>query len=223
MSIKELSEREKPREKLLRQGAKFLSDAELLSILFGSGTAKQDVLTIARNLLKEFGGVHRVLHARQKELCRVSGVGPARFALVHACVELVQRSLFEKLQEEDVLLNSKCVREYLSLRLRKQESEVFACLFLNNQHCVIAYEELFFGTINGTNVHPREVVKRALHYNAAAVILVHNHPSGCSEPSQSDKQITQELKHSLGLIDVSVLDHFIVGDTITSFAEEDLL
>lgn len=223
MRIKEWPKQERPREKLLRRGAVALSDAELLAVLVGSGTRKHDALGVARSLLARFGGLRAIIQAEREQICTVDGFGPVRFVVLQAAVELVQRSLLEIMEKGDVLANPEKTRDYLSLRMRSYEHEVFACLFLDNQHRVIAFEEMFRGTIDGASVHPREVVKRALHHNAAAVIFVHNHPSGSTDPSSADEKITQELKRSLNLVDIRVLDHFVVGESVTSFVENKLL
>lgn len=223
MTIKQWPEQERPREKLLQRGASMLSDAELLALLIGSGTRTRSALHIAHQLLKEFGSLSAIMRANKNTLCTIKGIGKARYALLQAAIELVRRSLLETIRKGDVLASPHHTRDYLMLKMRDYEHEVFACLFLDNQHRVIAFEELFYGTIDGASVHPREVVKRALHHNAAAIILVHNHPSGIAEPSVADKQITRNLKTSLGLVDVRVLDHFVIGEKVTSFVERDLL
>ncbi|MGU9977686.1 MAG: RadC family protein [Candidatus Oxydemutatoraceae bacterium WSBS_2016_MAG_OTU14] len=223
MVEKTLASIDKPHKKLLQEGEKSLSDAELVACLLGSGPYKKDLPTIVQNALEHFGSLHKLLHAEREEFCALSGMGEARYACLRACIELVQRSLFGRLSKEDITINFAGAREYLSLRLRKKKEEVFSCLFLDSKRSLIAYEEMFVGSINSINIHPRTIIKRALHFNAAAVIVAHNHPSGCSEPSHSDKQMTQELKHSLGMVDVCLLDHFVIGDTVTSFVEEDLL
>ncbi len=221
--IKEWPKHERPREKLLSQGADRLSNAELLAILIGSGTKNYSAMESAHGLLTQFGSLRAITQADHKALCACRGVGDARFALLQAALEIMRRSLLETIKENDVLSNPGVARNYLKLKMRNYEHEVFACMFLDNQHRVLSFEELFRGTIDGASVHPREVVKRALHYNAAAVIFVHNHPSGSHEPSKADENITKELKRSLELIDVRVLDHFVVGEKVTSFAERRLL
>ena len=221
--IKEWPKQERPREKLLAHGAQDLSNAELLSILIGSGTRNYSAMEVAHSLLSKFGTLREITRADRKTLCACRGVGEVRFVLLQAALEIVRRSLLETIKENDVLSNPDVARNYLKLKMRNYEHEVFACMFLDNQHRVLGFEEMFRGTIDGANVHPREVVKRALYYNAAAVILVHNHPSGSHEPSKADENITRELKRSLELIDVRVLDHFVVGERVTSFAEQKLL
>ncbi len=221
--IKEWPKHERPREKLLANGAHSLSSAELLSILIGSGSKNHSAMESAHNLLSKFGNLLAVTQANRKALCACKGIGDVRFVLLQAALEIVRRSLLETIKENDVLSNPSVARNYLKLKMGSYEHEVFACMFLDNQHRVLGFEEMFHGTIDGASVHPREVVKRALHYNAAAVILVHNHPSGSYEPSRADEHITKELKRSLELIDVRVLDHFVVGERVTSFAERQLL
>ena len=213
-----------PRQKLAEEGAQALSDAELLAIFLGTGTRKRSVLSLAQYLLDRFGGVRGLLDADGSRITRVPGIGPAKFAALCASRELISRYLESAAQKGDVITDPENTRQYLTGRLRHYQREVFACLYLDNQHRLIKYEELFFGTIDGASVHPREVVKQVLHYNAAAVIFAHNHPSGVAEPSQADRRITDRLKSALTLVDVRVLDHMIVGDTdILSFAERGLL
>ncbi len=215
---------ERPREKLIANGAKALSDAELLAIFLRTGTPGQTAVELARTLLKEFGGLRQLLQANQRQLCAANGLGPAKFAQLQAILELARRHLGEHLQRGDLLLNPDATRRYLITTLGDLPHEVFCCLFLDTRHRLICYEELFQGTIDGASVHPREVVRRALHHNAAAVILAHNHPSGIAEPSDADQRITQRLKEALHLIDIRVLDHLIIGDrTAMSFAERGLL
>ena len=213
-----------PREKLLTMGASTLSDAELLAIFLGTGSRQQPVLELARHLLDRFGGIRGLLEAEHEEVVGVSGIGPAKYAKLSASRELVQRYFESAARRGDVIADPDNTRRYLASRLRHYEREVFACLFLDNQHRLIRYEELFLGTIDGASVHPREVVKQVLFHNAAAVIFAHNHPSGVSAPSQADRRITERLRSALSLVDVRVLDHMIVGDTeVLSFAEKGLL
>ncbi len=221
--IKEWPKHERPREKLIASGPESLSNAELLSILIGSGSRNRSAMETAHDLLATFGGLRAITQADRKTLCSCKGIGDVRFVLLQAALEIMRRSLLETIKENDVLSNPGVARNYLKLKMRGYEHEVFACMFLDNQHRVLGFEEMFRGTIDGASVHPREVVKRALHYNAAAVIFVHNHPSGSHEPSKADENITKELKRSLELVDVRVLDHFVVGERVTSFAERRLL
>ena len=203
---------ERPREKLLSMGPAALSDAELLAIFLRTGVTGKSAIDLARDLLTEFSSLRALLEADRKTFCQAKGLGDAKFTQLQATLELCRRYLKSSLERSDALTSPADTRAFLTAQLRQHPHEVFAALFLDNKHRVIAYEELFRGTIDGASVHPREVVKRALHHNAAALILAHNHPSGITEPSRSDQQITQRLKEALDLIDVRVLDHFIVGD-----------
>ena len=223
MTIKHWPHKERPREKLLAHGAENLSDAELLAIFLNSGTCGLSAIDIARQLLKSSGGLRAITKMSKKDLCSNKGVGDVCYARLHAGLEITRRTLMESMKKKDTVASPERARKYLTLKMRNYPHEVFACLFLDNQHRVIAFEELFRGTIDGASVHPREVVKRTLHHNAAAIILVHNHPSGGSEPSHADRHITEELKSALALIDVRILDHFVVGEKITSFTESNLL
>lgn len=224
MSIKDWPLKERPREKLLHTGAASLSDAELLAIFLGSGSKGLSAIDLARALLSRFGSLTSILSASAKDFCRQNGIGITKYVQLQAILELSHRHLREQLEGRDVLTSSELTREYLRARLRHYEHEVFACLYLDNQHRVVSLEELFCGTIDGAAVYPREVVKRCLHNNAAAVIFAHNHPSGVSEPSQADISITQRLKTALNTIDVRVLDHIVVGSNdVVSFAERGLI
>lgn len=223
MAISDWAEEERPREKLLLKGAEALSDAELLAIFLRTGVKGFSAVDLARNLLSESGGLSQLLSANEQQFCQSKGVGQAKYVQLQAVVEMSRRYLSERMQRGDALNSVDDVKNYLKSSLQKYPFEVFACLFLDNKHRVIKYEELFRGTIDSSTVHPREVVRRALYHNAAAVVLAHNHPSGVAEPSQSDQMITDKLKHALGLIDVRLLDHFIIGDEVTSFAERGYL
>jgi DNA repair protein RadC len=224
MAIKDWPEKERPREKLLLGGPSSLSDAELLAVFLRTGTRGQTALDVARRLLVDFGGLSRILAASLDEFCQQQGLGPGKYVQFQAVLELARRYMGERLAESDALTNSDLTREYLRARMRDYPHEVFACLYLDNQHRVTAMEELFKGTIDGAAVYPREVVKRCLHNNAAAVIFAHNHPSGVAEPSQADIAITNRLKTALNTIDVRVLDHVVVGRSdVVSFAERGLL
>ena len=223
MAITDWAIEERPREKLLIKGAEALSDAELLAIFLRTGIKGKTAVDLARDLLVESGGLTSLLSANEEQFCKGKGVGQAKFVQLQAVVEMSRRYLEEKIHRGDVMANVDDVKNYLQSRLQSYQFEVFSCLFLDNKHRVIEYEELFRGTINSASVHPREVVRRVIHHNAAAVVLAHNHPSGVAEPSQSDKDITQRLKDSLQLIDVRVLDHFVIGDETVSFAERGLL
>ncbi len=215
---------ERPREKLLSKGPAALSDAELLAIFLRTGVRGKTALDIARELLKGFGGLRALLAADEKTLCTRPGLGPAKYAQLQASLEIARRYLGEGLQRGGTLTSVAETKSYLQAWLRDAPRELFCCLFLDNRHRVIAREELFAGTLNGAAVYPREVVRRALNYNAAAVVFVHNHPSGVAQPSNADKQLTYRLREALALIDVRILDHFIVGDGETlSFTELGLL
>ncbi len=215
---------ERPREKLLLRGASALSDAELLAIFLRTGIAGKTAVDLARDLLHEHRGLRNLLAASQQQFCKSKGLGQAKFAQLQAVLEMSKRHLQESMQRGDALTKPDDTKRFLSARLRDYPHEVFAILFLDNQHRVIEFEELFHGTIDSAAVHPREVVRRALHHNAAALILAHNHPSGINEPSQSDQQITQRLKEALALVEIRLLDHFIIGDgEPTSLAERGML
>lgn len=217
-------EAERPREKLLRLGATSLSDAELLAVLLQTGPAGSSAVDTARVLLGRFRSLRGLLTAERQLVCRTRGLGAAKYALLQASLELSRRHFAELMQTGPPLANPRATREYLRTQLRDRDHEVFCCLFLDNRHRVIAFDEVFRGTIDGASVHPRDVVKLALARNAAAVILAHNHPSGVAEPSQADELITGRLRDALALVDIRVLDHIVVGDgTCVSFAERGLI
>lgn len=220
MAITDWPAAERPREKLLHRGPQALSDAELLAIFLRTGLPGRTAVDLARDLLAEYGGLRALLETDRASFCRAAGLGSAKYAQLQAVLEMARRHLYETLQRSDVLGSPADTRRYLLARLRDYPHEVFACLFLDNRHRVIEFTEMFRGTIDGTSVHPREVVKQALARNAAAVIFAHNHPSGVAEPSSSDYRLTQRLKDALALVEIRVLDHVVVGDGYTvSFAE----
>jgi DNA repair protein RadC len=224
MAITDWPEGERPREKLLQRGSSSLSDAELLAIFLRTGVTGKSAVDLARELLARFGSLTQLFAANEKEFCDIHGMGQAKFVQLQAVVEMARRALQEEMHSGDALNSPRAVREYLQLLLRARQQEVFISIFLDAQHRVIASEELFQGTLTQTSVYPREVVKRALHHNAAALIFAHNHPSGVAEPSESDKLLTDALKQALQLVDVRVLDHFIVaGAGCLSFAEKGML
>jgi DNA repair protein RadC len=224
MAITDWPEGERPREKLLQKGAAALSDAELLAIFLRTGVTGKSAVDLARELLIRFGNLTQMFAASEADFCAIHGMGQAKFVQLQAVLEMSRRALSEEMQRGDALSSPRAVRDYLQLLLVSRPQEVFVVLFLDTQHRVIATEELFHGTLSQTSVYPREVVKRALAHNAAAVILAHNHPSGVAEPSQADQHLTQALKQALALVDVRVLDHFIVaGGRMHSFAETGLL
>jgi DNA repair protein RadC len=215
---------ERPREKLLDKGAGSLSDAELLALLLQTGVAGKSALDIGRDLLARFGGLTGILAANREDLCAQPGMGPGKLARFEAMQELAQRQMLEAISPADVLHSSAAARDYLRARYRHCQREIFSCLFLNNQHHVVKLEELFAGTIDGAAVYPREVVKRCLAHNAAAVIFAHNHPSGVAEPSQADIAITAKLQSALATIEVRVLDHLVIGaESVVSLAERKLM
>jgi len=224
MSIADWPAAERPREKLLDLGPKALSDAELLAIFLRVGCVGKSAVDLARELLQEYGGLRQLLEASQAEFCKGHGLGSAKYAQLQAVLEMGRRHLSATMKEGDLLTTPSLVKSYLSAQLRHQPREVFAVLFLDNQNRLIAYEELFYGTIDSASVYPREVVKKALAFNSSALILAHNHPSGVAEPSQADQRITQRLQDALNLVDIRVLDHMVVGDSeVISFAERGLL
>lgn len=220
MAIKDWPADERPREKLLQHGPQALSDAELLAIFLRTGVTGLSAVELARTLLSNFGSLRALLDANQTEFCTHHGLGPAKFVQLQAVLEMSRRHLESTLTRGDALTDASSTKCYLQQRLRHYPHEVFACLFLDNKHRMIAFEELFRGTIDSANVYPREVVKQALTHNAAAVIFAHNHPSGIAEPSQADYAITDRLKSALNTVDIRVLDHIVVGDgEVVSFAE----
>ncbi|TBU92530.1 RadC family protein [Phytopseudomonas dryadis] len=212
MSIRDWPAAERPREKLLTHGAAALSDAELLAIFLRTGVSGRSAVDLARHLLGDFGGLRALLQADLPSFSRHLGLGSAKFAQLQAVLEMARRHLAEQLQRDSALESPQAVRDYLKALLRHEPHEVFGCLFLDAKHRVLAFEALFHGSIDSASVYPRQVVKRALAHNAAALILTHNHPSGVVEPSQADRLLTQRLKEALALIEVRILDHFIIGD-----------
>ena len=224
MTIKNWPAAERPREKLLQMGSSALTDAELLAIFLRTGTTGKTAVDLARELLDQFGSLKALLDADQAHFCLGLGLGSAKYVQLQAVLEMAKRHFKEIIQRGSALTSPEITRAYLSAQLRGYSYEVFGCLFLDNQNRVIQFEELFRGTIDGASVYPREVVKQALYHNAAALIFAHNHPSGITEPSQADKQITEKLKNALALFDIRVLDHFIIGDGEPySFAEHGLI
>ena len=224
MRIKDKPAEERPREKLIAQGAMVLSDAELLAIFLRTGTQGSSAIELAENLLQEFGSLQALMKADRLSFTLAKGLGDAKYAQLQAVLEMARRHTFEVLDRGGALTSPESTRAYLVDKLKTYEHEVFACLFLDNQHHILKFEELFSGTLDSASVYPREVVKKALAHNAAAVIFAHNHPSGINEASHADKAITQRLKKALELIDIRVLDHFIIADGRPfSFAEHGLL
>jgi DNA repair protein RadC len=224
LTIRDWPESERPREKLLERGAQALSDAELLALLLGSGIKGRSAVDVARSLLADFGSLREMLRADRPRWRGQPGIGPARYATLMASIELARRHLQEPLRTSSALTAPDSTRRFLLAQLRDRPYEVFCCLFLDNRHRLIAFEELFRGTIDGASVHPREVVRQTLLHNAASVIIAHNHPSGVADPSQADEGVTRRLRQALALVDVRLLDHLIVGDgKCFSFSEHGLL
>lgn len=224
MLLKDLPEDARPREKLLARGPGALSDAELLALLLRSGIPGKNALQMGQELVDGFGGVAGLLHTSPQALKSIKGLGPAKRAELAAVLELARRALVQELQEKPLFTTPQAVRDYLQLQLGSRPHEIFAVLFLDAQHRLIALEELFRGTLTQTSVYPREVVVRALALQAASVVLAHNHPSGEARPSRADEALTQTLKAALALVDVRVLDHFVVTSAqAVSMAELGLL
>lgn len=224
MAIKDWPEGERPRERLLAHGARVLSDAELLALFLRTGSSGRSAIDIGRAALAHFGGLNALLAATPERYSEVAGLGPARYAMFQAVVELARRALQEDVRRDTLLNSPDKVRQYLRLWLGHLPHEVFAALYLDAQNRLLVAEELFRGTLTQTSVYPREIVKLALKHNAAALILAHNHPSGVAEPSRADELLTASLKQALALVDVRVLDHLIVaGNSTVSFAERGLV
>jgi DNA repair protein RadC len=220
-SIKEWPKQERPREKLIQQGAESLTDSELLAIFLRTGCKGMDVVSLSRQLLTEFGSLRSLFSASEIHFCEHKGLGQAKYVQLQAVLEMSRRYLQETLEKGEPLTSAAQTQAFLSAKMRDHPYEVFAALLLDSQHRVIRFHEFFFGTINSASVHPRVIVQKVLQENAAAVILVHNHPSGDPTASESDKNITEKLVNTLQLIDVKILDHFIIGDgKYTSFAEK---
>lgn len=215
---------ERPREKLLHSGSDSLSDAELLAIFLRTGIHGVSAVDLARQLINDFGSLRALFDASMSTFCNTKGLGQVKFAQLHAVLELAKRYYAENLSRNSVFSSAEETRIFLLSQLRDEPNEVFAVLALDNQHRMISFRKLFFGTINAASVYPRVIVKQLLDDNAAAVILTHNHPSGVAEPSTSDRQITDRIVDALALVDIKVLDHFVVGDSYAvSFAERGLL
>ncbi|AFI86871.1 DNA repair protein RadC [Aggregatibacter actinomycetemcomitans] len=213
-----------PREKLLKYGAAALTDDELLAIFLRTGIKDCPVMQLSKNVLQHFGSLRELISANQKQFCAVKGIGITQFIQLQACTEMTRRYLFAELKETHCFTSPDIVKMYLQTELANTEREIFMVLFLDNQHRLIKQERLFLGTINKAMVYPREIIKEALACNAAAIILAHNHPSGVAEPSISDKQITDTIRQAADLVDIRVLDHFVIGNgRYFSFAEQNLL
>jgi DNA repair protein RadC len=224
MRIADWPERERPRERLLAHGAAALSEAELLAVFLRTGASGTSAVDLGRELLARFGSLHRLLAVTADEVAGIRGFGVAKYAQLKAVLELVRRALVEDIGERDSLCSPRAVCDFLQLTIGGLSHEVFVVLLLDSQNRLLAWEELFRGTLTQTSVYPREVVKTALRHNAAGVIFAHNHPSGVAEPSRADELLTQTLKQALSLVEIKTLDHFIVAGTRTvSFAERGLL
>ncbi len=224
MAITDWPASERPREKLIELGAEALSDAELLAIFLRVGVTGKSAVDLARDLLTQFGSLNGIFAATEHELSQVHGIGTSKYVQLQAIFEMSRRALNEQLQQRDVFKSPQQVRDYLVLKLGGLTREVFLVLFLDTQNQLVATEEMFTGTLTQTSVYPREVVKCALHHNAASVIFAHNHPSGIAQQSQADELLTKQLKQALALVDVRVLDHFIVaGNNTLSFSERGIL
>lgn len=224
MAITDWPAAERPREKLIEHGAQALSDAELLAIFLRVGVVGKSAVDLARDLLIQFGSLNGIFAATEHELSQVHGIGSSKYVQLQAIFEMTRRALNEQLQQRDVLASPQAVRDYLVLRLGSYTKEAFLVLFLDTQNRLLATEEMFSGSLSETSVYPREIVKRVLHHNAAAVIFAHNHPTGNAKQSQADELLTKKLQQALALIDVKVLDHFIVaGNNTLSFSQTGLL
>jgi DNA repair protein RadC len=211
MSIRQWPLDDRPREKLLAKGPKALTDAELLAIFLRVGRKGVNAKQMAQELIDYFGGLGPLLKADQKVFCAAKGLGQAKFCQLQATLELTRRYLDEQLRTEDILTSPEKVMDYLAIQMRDNHREVFAVMLLDRRHRLIELLELFFGTISSASVHPREVANAALEKNASSVIVAHNHPSGSAEPSRADILITKRLKSALEIIDVKLLDHFVIG------------
>lgn len=223
MKITDWPSSERPREKLLREGAESLADAELLAVFLRTGMRGLTAVDLGRKLINRFGSLGAFLNADKKDVLAELGMGPSKYAQLAAVIELAKRSEGERLKRQDVFTDVDAVKVYIQRQMAGLKQEVFAVLFLDSQHQLLAFRKLFFGTINAAAVYPREIVKQAMADNAAAVILVHNHPSGVAEPSQADISITTQIQKALALVDIRVLDHFVVGATTVSFAQRGLI
>lgn len=210
----------RPREKLLTYGAEVLSDVELLAIFLNTGTKEKSVLVLARELLGRYASLGSLLHASNDELQSIHGIGNAKAVTLQAILELCRRYLWEQACEQPVTNTSLALKKYLQIRLKNKQRETFVCLLLSPQLRVIHYEELFQGTLTQVPVYPREIVKLALHHNAHAVVLGHNHPSGGSEPSAADLEVTRQIQQALNTMDIQLLDHIIIGQNeVYAFSE----
>jgi len=224
MSIKDWPSQERPRERLLKQGAKSLSDAELLAIFLRTGTRNISAVDLARQLLQQFGSLSTLLKASQSEFCAAMGLGEAKFTQLQAVMEMSRRVHADELSQGETITKAADAANFLMAELGNRPAEVFGALFLDTKHHILAFEELFHGTIDHTSAHPRELIRRVIHHNAARIILAHNHPSGDTTPSQADIELTNALKNALEMLDVKLLDHLVVGkNAFFSLAERGFL
>lgn len=224
MAINKWPKSEQPRHKLINHGAQSLTDAELLAVFLRTGTHGKSAVDLGRELISEFGNIRNLIDSPKEKFLNIKGLGDSKYVLIQASIELGRRYLESTLKQGDAFQNSIDTRQYITSKLRAYPYEVFACLFLNTKHHLIRFEELFRGTIDSSVVHPREILRKAMECNAAAVVFCHNHPSGQAEPSQSDRKLTLKLQNLLEMVDIRVLDHIIVGNGETvSFAERGLL
>ncbi|MEX1664022.1 RadC family protein [Zhongshania arctica] len=224
MAITDWPADERPREKLLQRGAAALADAELLAIFLRTGVTGKSAVDLARDLLQEHGGLSALIAASREQFCASHGLGDAKFVQLQAVVEMSRRYLAEALQQRPVFSSAASTRQFLLAQLRQEIREVFAVMYLDNQHQLIRYEPLFYGTIDGAAVYPREIARRALELHAAALIVAHNHPSGIAEPSDADIRITRRIRDALALLDMRLLDHCVVaGPEVISLAERGLI
>lgn len=224
MAITDWPEDERPREKLLQRGAAALADAELLAIFLRTGVKGKSAVDLARELLQEHGGLGALIAASRERFCASHGLGDAKFVQLQAVVEMSRRYLAEALQQRPIFSSAASTRQFLLAQLRHEVREVFAVMYLDNQHQLLCYEPLFYGTIDGAAVYPREIARRALELHAAALIVAHNHPSGVAEPSDADIRITRRIRDALALLDMRLLDHCVVaGPEVISLAERGLI
>lgn len=204
---------ERPREKLLTLGASALTDSELLAIFLQTGNKKKPVLQLAQELLEKFGSISNLLHASSEQMCDINGIGPAKCVMLKANLELAQRYLNDQATHRIAIKDAKTLENFLTLKLKQESREVFACLFLDPKLKLIKYDALFYGSLTQVSVHPREIARLALHYNADSIILAHNHPFGNADPSTADIALTEIIKSALGLLDIRVIDHIIIGES----------
>ena len=223
MQLKQIPQHERPREKLILSGSEQLSDAELLAIFLRTGIQGVNAVDLSKQLLSHFGSLRMLIGATHDEFCDQKGLGSAKYAQLQAVIEMSRRYFSEQAQLADALVSPRAVKDFLVSKLKDEEHELFVVLYLDNQHRVVKYEPLFWGSIDGAVVYPRVVMKKVMDSKASAVIFAHNHPSGSADPSQADIAITDKLKKALDLIDVRVIDHFIVGHDVVSFAERGLI